>query len=189
MIMQITAPQAQKRCCFKAISSLWKNKFQIFAYLGIIPATRPPVSPKRPRFCRFRHFSILAGRHPVVLAEGGGKLAGAAVAHRLGHPQHTEAGGAQQLSCPLHPPLPQPGVDRQAVQTAAESLGPAGLTSLPELINSSSTICLLQFGLFTMAENSDCSPLGPASALLLGNIPPKLPAGHGPPEWSLVAAR
>ena len=83
----------------------------------------------------------------------------------------------------------QPAARSPVLQTAAESPGPAGLTSLPDLINSSSTICLLQFGLFTMAENSDCSPLGPASALLLGNIPPKLPAGHGPPEWSLVAAR
>ena len=61
---------------------------------------------------------LIAGELPP---EGGGKLAGAAVSHRLCHPQHTEGGTPQQLRRPLHPPLPQPGVDGQAVQ-AAEAL-------------------------------------------------------------------
>ena len=56
-------------------------------------------------------------------------------------------------------------------------------------ISSSQPVYLLRPGPFTTAENSDCSPLGPASALLLGNIPPKPPAGCGRPESSPASTR
>ena len=85
MIMQITAPQAQKRCCFIKISSCPETNMslcvlkhysrcstqlhcqigQIIAYLDI--------------------FSVLARSYPILSPESGGKLTDTAVPHRFCH--------------------------------------------------------------------------------------------------------
>ena len=54
--------------------------------------------------CRFRHFSIHGRRHTILPPEGGGELAGTAVSHGLGYPQHAEGGVPQQLRRPADSP-------------------------------------------------------------------------------------
>ena len=81
MTMQITAPQAQKRCCFIEISSCsetnasrcvlkYYSRWDALVYHRIGQV-----------LCRFRHFSIHGRRHAILPPEGGGELTGTAVSH------------------------------------------------------------------------------------------------------------
>src|SRR5699024_1752001 len=65
IIMQITAPHAQKRCCFIAVTPS-----ECFGMSDYCSRNRGCLSlSKRTRSCGFRHFSVLAGSHAILPLE------------------------------------------------------------------------------------------------------------------------
>ena len=121
MTMQITAPQAQKRCCFIPISSCpeTNSSLRVLRYYSrgrtLCITKSDKVMPVRTFFDTWPVSYRTAG-------ERRRRTGCAAISHRLGYPQHTEGGIPQQLRRPLHPPLAQPGMNRQTIQPTNPSL-------------------------------------------------------------------
>ena len=85
MTMQITAPQAQKRCCFIEISSYTETSSSLCVFEWYS---------RHPAWLHFQIgqiisyldiFTILTRYQPILLPESSDKLADTAVTYRFGH--------------------------------------------------------------------------------------------------------
>ena len=112
--MQITAPQAQKRCCFIALTPLITLECLVIiaGNVGVLSLS------KRTQSCGFRHFSVLAGSHAILPLERCVELAHTLIPHSLRNLLNGHPGGADQLLCPSEALLDQIRVDRYAVGAA-----------------------------------------------------------------------
>ena len=114
IIMQITAPHAQKRCCFIAVTPS-----QCFGMSDYCSRKGGCLSlSKRTRSCGFRHFSVLAGSHAILPLERCVELAHTLIPYSLCNLLNGHPGGADQLLCPSEALLNQKAVNRHAIGAA-----------------------------------------------------------------------
>ena len=116
MTMQITAPQAQKRCCFIEISSCsetssFRHVVRYYSRWDALCITESDgVMPVQ------TFFRYMVGDMPYCRRKAAENWLALLYPTDWAYPQHAKRGVPQQLRCTLHPPLLQPGVDRQSVQ-------------------------------------------------------------------------
>ena len=114
IIIQITAPHAQKRCCFITVTPS-----ECFGMSDYYSRNRGCLSlSKRTQSCGFRHFSVLAGSHAILPLERCVELAHTLIPHRLRNLLNGHPGGADQLLCSPETLLDQICVDRYAIGAA-----------------------------------------------------------------------
>ena len=85
MIMQITAPQAQKRCCFIKISSCPETNMFLYVLKYYSRRFTQPHCQIGQMVACSDIFSVLARRQPIPLPERGSELTNTTVTHRFCH--------------------------------------------------------------------------------------------------------